>query len=94
MHQVKSNDPAPAGVQLGTMHRAKGLEFKVVFVVGCSEDQIPSPRALRAAGDDPADRDEALANERRLLYVSLTRARDEVVVSLVGKGSGLLGARA
>ena len=94
VHQVKSNDPAPAGVQLGTMHRAKGLEFKVVFVVGCSEDQIPSPRALRAAGDDPADRDEALANERRLLYVSLTRARDEVVVSLVGKGSGLLGARA
>ncbi len=63
------------GLQLGTMHRAKGLEFKAVLVVDASEGCLPSKGALRAS-DDPADREAALERERQLLYVAMTRARD------------------
>ena len=55
-------------VTLTTMHAAKGLEFPVVFVVGCEDGLTP----LRRDGQVPADMDE----ERRLFYVALTRARE------------------
>lgn len=55
-------------VTVTTMHAAKGLEFPVVFVVGCEDGLIP----LRRDGQVPADLDE----ERRLFYVALTRARE------------------
>ena len=77
------------GVQLGTMHRAKGLEFKVVLVLGCSDREVPSPVALRGV-DDPLDREAAEARERRLLYVAMTRARDELTVSWSGSPSRFL----
>lgn len=73
-------------VLLDTMHRAKGLEFKVVFVYGCSEDQMPHQYTLSQAAD-PADRELLLENERRLLYVALTRARDQVFVTAAGRRS-------
>ncbi|MEE4111739.1 MAG: ATP-dependent helicase, partial [Desulfobacteraceae bacterium] len=55
-------------VTLTTMHAAKGLEFPVVFVVGCEDGLVP----LRRNGQGPAD----LEEERRLFYVALTRARE------------------
>ncbi|MBC2737060.1 MAG: UvrD-helicase domain-containing protein [Desulfobacteraceae bacterium] len=55
-------------VTLTTMHAAKGLEFPVVFVVGCEDGLIP----LRRDGQGPSD----LEEERRLFYVALTRARE------------------
>ena len=55
-------------VQLLTMHKSKGLEFKCVIVVGCSETICPHFKAL----DDPAQIEE----ERRLMYVAMTRAKD------------------
>ena len=58
-------------VQLMTMHGAKGLEFDGVFVVGCSQDIIPGKDVT------PAE----LAEERRLLYVALTRAKDRLSVT-------------
>ncbi|TNE43151.1 MAG: ATP-dependent helicase [Deltaproteobacteria bacterium] len=67
-------------VQLGTMHRAKGLEFKAVLVLDCRAKVLPSPGALRGL-DDPQDREAALDREQRLLYVAMTRARDELVIS-------------
>ena len=73
-------------VLLGTMHRAKGLEFKAVLVLGCSDKEIPSPTAIRGM-DDPLDREAAEARERRLLYVAMTRARDELTVSWTGRPS-------
>lgn len=90
--QLKNEAPAGAasvGVNLGTMHRAKGLEFKVVFVVGVSKDNLPLPVALRSA-KDPNDRGDALELERHLLYVSTTRARDEIFITWVGKPSEFL----
>jgi len=79
----------PGAVQVGTMHRAKGLEFKAVLVVDASADTLPSPGLMRSAVD-PQDRDNALARERQLLYVAMTRARDLLRVTWTGKPSRFL----
>ena len=64
--------PIAEGVTLTTLHAAKGLEWPVVFCVGMHEGTMPIVYA-----DTPAGLDE----ERRLLYVGLTRARDQLHVS-------------
>jgi DNA helicase-2/ATP-dependent DNA helicase PcrA len=58
---------------LMTLHSAKGLEYPVVFLVGCEEGVFPHSRAK----DDPDE----LEEERRLAYVGLTRARERLLVS-------------
>lgn len=83
--------PADNVVHLGTMHRAKGLEFKAVLVLGCGSALLPNPHALRGA-NDPLDRELAEAREKRLLYVAMTRARDELCVSWTGAPSVFLAA--
>ncbi|WP_394282020.1 UvrD-helicase domain-containing protein [Corynebacterium sp.] len=60
-------------VTLMTLHTAKGLEFPVVFVTGWEDGQFPHLRAL----GDPAE----LAEERRLAYVGITRAREKLYLS-------------
>jgi superfamily I DNA/RNA helicase len=59
------------------MHAAKGLEFPVVFVTGCEEGLIPFRHGN-------ADRDDE-AEERRLLYVAMTRAREQLYLTLARK---------
>ncbi|MCA9671386.1 MAG: AAA family ATPase [Myxococcales bacterium] len=83
-----ADDDAPHGgaVSVGTMHRAKGLEFKVVLVLDCGASVMPSPHVLRQL-DDPQDCEDAEARERRLLYVAMTRARDQLYLSWSGKPS-------
>lgn len=77
------------GINLGTMHRAKGLEFKVVFVIDCNQGVVPHAFTLSKMRDQ-GDYDAAYERERQLLYVAITRARDEVFVTSVGKPSEFL----
>ncbi len=73
--------PTPDGVTVATLHAAKGLEWRAVFIIGCSEGTLPIVYA------DTAER---VDEERRLFYVGLTRARDRLVVThaLTRTGSG------
>ena len=66
-------DNAGDGVNLLTYHRAKGLEWDAVFLPMLEEGSLPIRQAL--------DDDEALAEERRLLYVGITRARVHLALS-------------
>ena len=79
-------------VSLGTMHRAKGLEFKCVFVIDASDNYLPSAAVL-AKKTDTQLREDFIEQERQLLYVSITRARDVTFVTWVGKPSRFLQVR-
>ncbi|HEX5495717.1 MAG TPA: UvrD-helicase domain-containing protein [Mycobacteriales bacterium] len=68
--EVDTWDPRADRISLLTLHAAKGLEFPAVFVVGCSDGLLP----LRLPGREPDA--ESVAEERRLLFVGMTRARE------------------
>lgn len=74
-HDAYRADAAP---RLMTMHRAKGLEFSRVVLVGIDRTTVPFERTL--AGQPADERADALARERALLYVAASRARDALVV--------------
>ena len=76
-------------VAVGTMHLAKGLEFRAVAVAACDEEVIPLQARLERVGDD-ADLEEVYGTERHLLYVACTRARDRLLVTGVDPGSEFL----
>lgn len=65
----KSAEPDAATLRLTTIHQAKGLEFPVVFILGCAEELFPLRRAIEE--DD-------VTEERRLFYVAATRAMEEL----------------
>ena len=81
-------DPENA-VSTGTMHRAKGLEFKAVFAMDCTAGVLPHEKAI-AQAEEAEDSDAALARERQLLYVTLTRARDDAYITWTGDRSPFL----
>ncbi|MFY9225285.1 MAG: DEAD/DEAH box helicase [Blastocatellia bacterium] len=81
----KDIDVSVQAIHLGTMHRAKGLEFKVAFVVDVSDELMPLASAIKAT--DSQAQEDTLLREQQLLYVSITRARDQVFISWVGKPS-------
>jgi DNA helicase-2/ATP-dependent DNA helicase PcrA len=68
-----ARDDASPRVTLTTMHGAKGLEYRHVFIAGAVEDLIPHERSKTAA---------ELEEERRLLYVGVTRAKDALYISV------------
>jgi superfamily I DNA/RNA helicase len=79
----------PGKVAISTMHLAKGLEFRVVVVMACDDEVIPSQARIDAIADD-ADLEEVYNTERHLLYVACTRARDRLWVSGVMPASEFL----
>jgi len=73
-------------ISVGTMHLAKGLEFKAVAVMACDDDVLPSQERIETVADE-AELDEVYETERHLFYVACTRARDRLVVSGVEPAS-------
>lgn len=73
-------EPTSGHVSIGTMHLAKGLEFRTVVVMACDDEIIPLQERIETVGDD-ADLQEVYDTERHLLYVACTRARDHLVVT-------------
>lgn len=87
---LEAEDEQPAErddeqLRLSTIHQAKGLEFDVVFLIMLCEGMLPSARSLESA--------EGEEEERRLMYVAITRARNELYLSypLVRGGYGTSG---
>ncbi|HEY7199757.1 MAG TPA: ATP-dependent DNA helicase [Candidatus Dormibacteraeota bacterium] len=98
---VAEIDDVEDAVQLMTIHQAKGLEFDLVFVPALVEGRLPQPRRrdgvsavggleLPAALLDPGvrGREDQLAEERRLCYVAMTRARERLVLSWADRYEG------
>jgi mRNA-degrading endonuclease RelE of RelBE toxin-antitoxin system len=76
-------------LSLGTMHLAKGLEFRAVVVMACDDEVIPLQARIESVGDD-SDLKEVYETERHLLYVACTRARDQLLVTAVEPASEFL----
>ncbi len=67
--EIVTADREDERVILSTIHQAKGLEWKIVFLIWCAEGRFPNPKAIEEGG---------LEEERRLFYVATTRAMDEL----------------
>lgn len=59
-------------VTIATMHSVKGLEFRVVFIVGCAEEVFPTAQSIRIG---------EVEEERRIMYVAITRAKERLYIS-------------
>ena len=69
---VLAVDPEEGYVTLSTIHSAKGLEWRITFLIWVADGRFPGPMSVRP---------EALEEERRLMYVAITRARDELYLT-------------
>jgi len=80
---VDAYDENGEGVTLITLHMVKGLEFAVVYMVGMEEGLLPHQRALDERDENPSAVGAAteMAEERRLCYVGMTRAKDRLYLS-------------
>ena len=77
----------PGHAAVGTMHLAKGLEFRAVVVAACDDEVIPLQSRIEAVADT-ADLEDVYNTERHLLYVACTRARDHLLRPPPGHGRG------
>ena len=74
-----TEEEEPNRVSLMTMHTSKGLEFPVVFLTGMEEGLFPISRAIKSMKDSDIE------EERRLCYVGITRAREELFLTMTEK---------
>ena len=74
MSDIDRAEDSDDTVTLTTIHSAKGLEYKVVFIIGMNEGIFPSERSIK-------ERDDGLEEERRLFYVAITRAKEKLFIS-------------
>lgn len=73
----------------GSLHRAKGLEFRAVVIASAGKNQLPLPVAMKDAQDE-ADRNRIQNMECQLLYVGITRAREQLLITYTGHPSPFL----
>jgi len=85
VREDKDEEEESSGVNLSTVHGAKGLEFHTVFVIGCEEQLFPHWRSM--------ERDEDLEEERRLMYVAVTRAERCLFITSANFRKGQFNAR-
>ncbi|MBI3897248.1 MAG: UvrD-helicase domain-containing protein [Gammaproteobacteria bacterium] len=76
MNMLEGKDEGSDAVQLSTIHAAKGLEFPVVFLVGTEEEILPHRESAETGKVD---------EERRLMYVAITRAKKQLFISYCSK---------
>jgi len=88
--ELAESNPAPDAVRIGTMHGMKGLEFRCVAIVGAGKDSLPLPQAITPHSEDPVRHALDVQQERCLLFVACTRARERLRVSWSGARSELL----
>ena len=74
LEKAEKNKEDGDGVYILTMHASKGLEFNTVYIPDCNEGIIPHKKSMK--GD-------AVEEERRMLYVAMTRARRRLTISYV-----------
>jgi hypothetical protein len=80
----------PAAVTVGTMHGLKGLEFRRVALIGVKDGAVPDLSALTPENDDPLAYALDLQQERSVVFVAATRARESLRVSWWGSPSSVL----
>jgi superfamily I DNA/RNA helicase/mRNA-degrading endonuclease RelE of RelBE toxin-antitoxin system len=85
----QSAEALPGQVVVGTMHTAKGLEFRAVAIMACDDEILPLQERIETVGDG-ADLQEVYETERHLLYVACTRAREELLITSVDPASEFL----
>jgi superfamily I DNA/RNA helicase len=84
-----ADNPQIPGIRFANMHRIKGLEFRVVFVVGVRKGVVPLEYALTAT-KDPVEKRARDLNERALMHVAATRAVNGLYVTWWGERSELV----
>ena len=78
----------PEGISYGSVHAAKGYEFQSVILVGLNDEDWPDPAAIEAEGEE-----DGTALDGRLLYVAVSRARQNLLVTRTGDLSSLMPAK-
>ena len=93
-NEIKNGDKKgdKEGISFSTFHSLKGLEFRMLILVGVTEKSMPSiiSHNYPFIEMDTAEQKVYLANIRSLLYVAITRARQMVFITGYGEKSGLL----
>lgn len=84
LHRDMTTWQAGPGIRYGTYHSAKGLEFDVVILPFCSRVRLPDPEGIVTFGEE-----DAASQDGRLLYVGVTRAKTNLIITYCGELSSL-----